>query len=423
MAKALLVALLLVAPFAASDKAAAEPCEESCLAPRVLASFLGSPGPRLDANDPLPPASTLLGNNADGTSWRITYFVAFYAGDEVVALSHAQIHLDAALRAYANQTSWGFASSDPDGILDITLDGCDCIFESMDANIHMFPRALDLLSFFPGLAYRSEAELAEIIIGHELFHHLQYGVQRWGMGDWLVEGMARFAETLSVPDGTFLPTTLTYVADDNGFNGFMRDPSRPLADGSYSWALVWGWLYAHEGGIALLNAVLEESAGVTGDPNIEGPAAIQRAMDRTPGGEHDTFEASYRAFARALLTGEGFVWGAPDGSGTHDWATYLDPVARSPPTAGPFQLLDWGIRVHDARPVAPPRSVIVAYAGAPVYAASLMTRTAGETMFRDAPPVSTAEPVDDAALLLVRLPAPVEDTTQLAGLYTVIVRY
>ncbi|HUR68796.1 MAG TPA: hypothetical protein VM370_06075 [Candidatus Thermoplasmatota archaeon] len=421
---ALALALVLLGLAPPASRADADRGGDACDTPAMISFLDGAHCERPAARSALTTlaAKTLMGTNADGTRWRVTYETGQYAS-EAEADAYAQMQLVAAMRAYANETAWGFASHDPDGILDVTLDGCDCIYASAEADIHLFPRPNDILPLLPGLAYRSESEMIEIIVGHELFHHMQFGLQQWRLGNWLVEGMARASETANVPDGTFLPTTLTYRRDDNGMNGFVNAPSRTIAQHSYDWSIVWGYLYAHEGGVALWKAVLEETATASGDANVAGPAAIQRAMDRVPGGEHATFAEAYAAFAEALVTHAGWTWGAPDGTGAHDWSTYFVALGRTNGAVLVYYTIPaWGIRFHDARPAAPGGDSTLAYAGQPFIRARLYTHAGGAAAMRDAEPMNAISGVDDAALLLVRTSVELQDGGGVYGIYSVIVR-
>lgn len=347
---------------------------------------------------------TLVGTAPDGKKWRITYFTQNYVSD-AEADRHAAMHLEGALAAYANETAWGLVSPDPDGTLDVTLDGCDCIFSGNNANIHMFPRAFDILPLLPGLNYREESEAAELIIGHEMFHHFQYGIMQWRFGGWVVEGMARFSETANVPDFTFLPSTLTFWPNANGMNGFLLAPSGGIGSHSYDWSLVWGYLYAHEGGMPLMVRALQEMATGGTFSETDGPAAIQRAMDAVPGGEHATFAEAYAAFAKSALTGEGFVWGAPDGSQVHDWATYFVPIARDGNAAGSTSATTWGIRVHNARP-GPAGAAIVA-ANVPLgLNAWIYTADGAGDHFGAVAPTNVIQGATDAALVIADVASP-----------------
>ncbi len=279
--------------------------------------------------DAIPSTKVIYGTNVDGTQWRVTYYPPRYSS-EAEADRHAQMHMRGALLAYAEGYGWGFRSADPDRVLDLTLDGCDCIYGGYQANVHMFPRANDILALLPGLAYRDEAELAQLIVGHELFHHFQYGIQQWRMGSWMTEGQARFSETVNVPDYTFLPTTLTYWEQyDNGMNGFLANPNRGVGSHSYDFSIVWGYLQAANGGMALVKAVLEESRVGGTNPDTDGVAAIDRALARFPARRHATFADAYVDFAKATFTHDGFTWGKADGTQAHDWSTHFRPTARS----------------------------------------------------------------------------------------------
>lgn len=358
--------------------------------------------------------------NADGTRWRVTYDPALYASGQDAEV-YATMHLEAAVRAYANQTSWGFVSFDPDGVLEIKLDGaCVCILAGDDADIHLKPRPNDLLPFFPGLGYRSEAEFAEILVSHELFHHFQYGLQRWQMGLWLLEGTARFSETIALPDGASFPSSMVYARTNNGMNGFLRNPARSIGQHTYDFSLVWGYLYAHDGGIALVKAVLEESADGGPSAEVDGVAAIDRALAGIPGREHATFAEAFEAFTDDVMLRRGFVWGAPSGEGLHDWMAYLDAPAREPSPIGRYPLPYWGFRVHDAAPTTPEGSALVSYVGA-FQRAMLMSESEGARTLAAARGANIVAGVDDAALFVLSTAPPPADAAGYPGSYVVAV--
>lgn len=358
----------------------------------------------------------LMGTNADGKKWRVTYFTQNYV-NEATADYHAQMHLTGALAAYANETAWGFVSPDPDGTLDLTLDGCDCIYGGNNANIHMFPRANDILPLLPGLNYREERETAQLIVGHELFHHMQYGIMQWRHGNWAIEGTARFQETVNVPDMAFLPTTLTYWPNLNGMNGFLLAPSGPISSHWYDWSIVWGYLYANEGGMPLIKAVLEEMATGGTYSEIDGPAAIQRAMDRVPGGTHQTFAEAYTAFAQDIFTHDNFVWGATDGTQVHDWSTYFVATKREFTATGSFNNVGWSIRAHNADPTNAAGAAVMAYTANPNLAAFAYSETGGVRTSTPALPVTALAGVDDAALIMVRANGPAIGENLASGSY------
>ncbi|MHB8604427.1 MAG: hypothetical protein ACYDCK_04160 [Thermoplasmatota archaeon] len=358
-------------------------------------------------------ADQLLGANADGSQWRINYFGA-------AELADAQIALAAAQSIYTTETGWGFASADPDRVLDITLDGCDCIYGGFNADIHIDPD-LGALASSLGLVYPSREAFTRIVIGHETFHHMQYSIQQWKLASGFIEGGARFSETVLEPDSAFGPSTIQYLPNINGFSNMMIAPNTPISGRLYDFGLVWGFLYSRDGGMAFIHRMYVETNNVGSNADTDGPKAIDNALAAMTNPTDATFQSAYNAYANHAYARD-FVWGDNSGGHAHNWGAYLPAITRTAPTggAGAFNTAPkvWGIIVGN---LGSGHDVVVAGAADPTILGTLATTTSGVASFQNASPGAAATGVDDAALLLVRGNAPnaaslpVAWPTQLAG--------
>ena len=90
------------------------------------------------------------------------------------------------------------------------------------------------------------------VIGHELFHHVQYAYIDFGdwrsWGGWTVEGTARLMEDKSFSDHDNIEENTFYIGEVNGYLG---DPNRTLTDLSYPAALFWNYLSEQLGSVLL----------------------------------------------------------------------------------------------------------------------------------------------------------------------------
>ncbi|WP_028645533.1 choice-of-anchor X domain-containing protein [Nocardioides sp. URHA0020] len=96
----------------------------------------------------------------------------------------------------------------------------------------------------PVANYRSSAEdCLRLVVGHELFHHIQY--ESIGFGNWStwgadpVEGTARVMQDKLYSDLDNNAGCITYLAQVNNYLG---DPSRTMWGLSYTTALFWNYL-------------------------------------------------------------------------------------------------------------------------------------------------------------------------------------
>lgn len=269
----------------------------------------------------------------DGKQFKLTYMTQNYASEaqaDQYALDYAAASL--AIWTIENQ-QWGFASADPDGTYDITMDGCSCIFAGNNVNIHVHAKLESLFTLFnPPLSYPTFQHFYRIVIGHEWHHHLQYSINQWALGNYLTEGGARFSETVFEPEGAHGPNTIQYLPNSNGFSNMMLTTNVAPTGRSYDLGLFWGFLHGANGGIATIKKVYQEARN-GGDLY----AVITRALATSPGA-HDSFEAVWREFAVSTYT-KNFTWGGQDGtSNARDWGLYL-PTARREAMDAPAPVL------------------------------------------------------------------------------------
>lgn len=293
---------------------------------------------------------TLLAANADGSQWKITYFTQNYAS-EAQADAYGAAYAQAAQDIHAIEVGqWGFSSVDLDNVYDITVDGCSCIFAGDNVNIHIHPKLEDLFALFnPPLQYPSNQHFYRSVIGHEWHHHLQWSIQEWALGDALIEGGARFAETVFEPEANHQPRSIHYLNNINGFSSMMSSPNTMISQRAYNFGLFYGFVYSVDGGIPLLKRIYEESLNVAGGDNTAIPDAVSRALDDFPG-PHDTFDEAYADFALQMYK-KSFVWAKADGADPRDWGLFLPPVSHvafslGQATAGAVNLLEANVNAR-----------------------------------------------------------------------------
>lgn len=359
----------------------------------------------------------LLVPNGDGTTWRFTYFTQNYAS-EAQADSYAAMYGDAGKAIYAVEVGqWGFASGDPDKVLDVTMDGCSCIFGGFNVNIHVHAKLEDLIRAL-NLQYPSNQHFYRIVIGHEWHHHLQYSINQWKLGSVLTEGGARFSETVFEPEGAFGPKTIQYLPNANGFSNVVLNTNLGLGSRTYDFGLFWGYLYSADGGITVLREVYEEANNVPGSSDLGVPQAVTRALKNVSEPLHDTFYEAYADFAVQMYK-KSFVWGKADGSEPRDWGLYLPAVRQQEfqqHAEGAANLWEGLVafngllfgRVQREDPL------LTHYAGDGALVARWVWTTPGAVMVRPAGLVYVLQdgPVLDASLVLLRGPAVPNDVGQ-----------
>ncbi len=251
----------------------------------------------------------------DGKSIRITYFLDRYDSVEE-AEEDADRNGEGGVLAYnLINDVWGFPSADPDGFLDITVNGCACISGGDQVAIRMPPNVMEWVNSI-GFSYTDPDEVAYLIIAHEFFHHFQYSMMQWNQANWVTEGTARFIETIIYPSETHQPGSIQYGGGLNGFPAVMENPHYRPQQHSYSYGLVWGHIYDHNGGVEFFKRLFEESAA---DPSF--PGFIDRALV-SMGGEHESFADALADIGERLVS-KSFEWDTWDGAETRDWGLYL----------------------------------------------------------------------------------------------------
>lgn len=284
---------------------------------------------------------TYEARNPDDTVWRVTYWSCDYESEEE-ALAYAAAYAAAGRYAYEVETlSWGFLPQDPDGILEIIVQGtsaytCFCL----DAVMWLPPR-LELFLADLGVAYGTIESAFRTVIGHEYHHHLQGAINptiRENGTRGLTEGAARFVETLLVPGPNHQPQSAMYAAPPGAsLRGMQTNPEVRLALRAYDAGLLWGHLYERRGGLPLIRALYEATIGlnVTADERV--PRLVEDALQSL--GAPLPFSDVQRDFAVDRYL-KAFNWTSPLEDGPRDWATFLPAVRRQTPEP----LLDGTIR-------------------------------------------------------------------------------
>jgi hypothetical protein len=187
------------------------------------------------------------------------------------------------------------------------------------------------------------ASAMRVVIGHELFHSLQWVLSRWFPPPfgWSVyrESQARLAQTLLDPATEHQPSshwygTIEAASVAQGVNYFQLHPSDGMCTQFYSYGHYWGQLFVDDGGMAAIRAVLAElgkevapgGLGVQCNHARLG-AAIDRALTALPGG-HATHAEALQDFGDAALRRD-FVWGTVDGLDPRSWGDHMLPLAHA----------------------------------------------------------------------------------------------
>jgi hypothetical protein len=321
----------------------------------------------------------------DGKNIRITYFTERYASDALAHEDADRNGMGGVLAYDLMNDVWGFPSADPDGFLDITVSGCACIFGGAQVNILMPPNVLQWVNAF-GFTYTDADEVAYLIIAHEFFHHFQWSTMQWNQGSWVVEGTARFIETILYPGQAHQPGSIQYAGGSNGFPYVMQNPDLPPQQHSYSYGLVWGHIYDMNGGVQFFKRLFEESAAGSAFPGF-----VDRAL-ASMGGAHATLGDALRDIGVRMVA-RSFEWETWDGSASYDWGVYLPAVKQEnlpgTPLGGTWEtsMQPYAMKFLRLPPTGPTGGVVIAVLGAPSVAAAVVTSAGGSY---------TNEPVSDA---------------------------
>lgn len=283
--------------------------------------------------------------NFDGTTWTVYYPTQGIADIPESAADLAIAARDGGVYAYQThvtkstapcagtmnpQTNWGFNSADPDCNLQVyvleprSLYCIACIVPGDDVRIYLSPAMVETLQafgWFTNPEKHTTTTITRVVMGHEHFHNLQYVIMQWQPRcDAVMEGQARFQETLTDPDASQDPSSPWYFDS----NYYQEKTNHALADQSYSAALYWGWFYANKGGIGAIKLVLEKMTSVT-DGRCE--FAISYAINMALGGQNGQTSLAGQTYIDHAINDfpetRQFSWSTPLGGSTNNWATYL----------------------------------------------------------------------------------------------------
>lgn len=344
----LAVAALLLAP-------PAVPSEGSDLSRAPLDETAGLfPG-----NGPLvvgpPPASlTTTSVNFDGTTWLVAYPSTILGEPGIPIHDLGRALAEGAASVYGEQVhhgisscagavnpaaNWGFRHRDDDCEIKIDVGWypagiCNAhpVGPPGDLRIDVGPilrECLYALGYYrdPGFTTRS---FARSVVGHEFFHILQ--LQNGGGAFWNAydEATARFIQTLLEPAFEAQASSLWYGLDGSttaGVNYLTRHPEIAMCSHSYDYALYWGYLYGHDGGMDLIRRVVQTIGSAGGlDCNVRLAQVIDGVLAEIPGG-HATHAAALADFAINLYEGD-FSWAPPRGGMPTDFGAHLLAVKR-----------------------------------------------------------------------------------------------
>lgn len=243
------------------------------------------------------------------------------------------------VKAYETQVgSWGFndfteADYDADGVAHLYINNGRDSFH-LDRGTNAYPdncrgsqgrnRVINIQANLEAALPNYHIGDFDYIVAHEHFHNLQFayygGRTHWGgNGDWYVEGMARFIQTVTNPQDNYVfgsTPSLFYASA----NKFMENPDRALTSFSYDYCLFWGYLYQHDNGFESLERVLREIRSAGDDPLTDGPEAVSKALSAV-GGDHDSMAEAYHDFETAVYLKD-FEWE------NYDWGEHLDDVVE-----------------------------------------------------------------------------------------------
>lgn len=357
--------------------------------------------------------ATALFPTHDGKEIRINYNPNSYP-DAIEAAEDVERNGVGGVLAYDTMNrDWGFPSDDPDNFLDITLDGCACIYGGNNVNIHMPPNLQAwIAAIIPGLWYPDEDGVVYDVIGHEFFHHFQYSIMEWNAQQYVIEGTARFIETAYTPEYSHVPGSLHWLNNINGFSYLASNPHLAPASHWYSYGLFWGHLYDTNGGVEIIKRVLEESAINNGLPGF-----IDRAL-LTDGVEHTSYVQALGDFG-ARLAARDMVWDRHDGSASYDWLAYAPQTPIAMPAVGNTgavatsswnpNVAAFALRIAEFGHAGATDTAVFAVASGPEFTGRLVSTTDGETTVTDVTgPGAAVDTASDTRMLVMArgLPSP-----------------
>jgi len=187
--------------------------------------------------------------------------------------------------------------------------------------------------------YSSAHALINVVVAHEFFHGIQYGYHPnhlaiWSnndAGDWIIEGQARFIQSVQYESEEFADAQHLYPRDANLY--LQQNLNSSLKANTYNYCIYWRFLYENYRSAttesdkvrilerALMEAASQEAAGR--DAVVGGELAMNTALSGG-GGVYNTFDASIDNFAKA-----NYILKLDDADPSQRYshvATYSDPA-------------------------------------------------------------------------------------------------
>lgn len=238
--------------------------------------------------------------------------------------------------------------------------GYNIVIDMSEDNDFVIRTSSDFIAAMRSFGYYADVvddqKIINVLMAHEVFHSIQWTTtdQAWYDGKWdnsYIEGQARLVQTAYDPE-TEARTTSTFYStledslrsDENGVNGFQKNPHKGICDYWYGSALYWGFLYAEEGGMPFIKRMLEEVPSLTSTGCYAyTDEAITDALVAL-GSTHSTQKDARINFGYSVLK-KNFTWGKPNGDNQTNWGTWLlDVDAPDYTGAASHEIGAWGLK-------------------------------------------------------------------------------
>ncbi len=223
----------------------------------------------------------------------------------------------------------------------------------------------------PSTGYKTSSEACiRLVIGHELFHHVQYAYITFGKwstwGATPVEGTARMMQDKMYTDLDGGAGCITYGSEANGYLG---NPNRNMWNLSYTSALFWQYMAEQLGttpgepvfGVDFIREFWENAQANNDSPDLIG--TVRQTISQFQPGRtledvfHDFTIANYAKSLNTAALPNASRYDYRDESDGTGW-TY-GAVAKAwtgniPPTKGPTadSVVEWGAKYYEATPSA-----------------------------------------------------------------------
>ena len=309
----------------------------------------------------------------DGAVWEVCYPDAGYVPFNVV--SAGTDALNSAVKAYnamvdankapcakgARQQALGFEILDWDCRFiivmlterDLVCEGCVVIRPPCapspcvsDGRIYLDPAFRETLrakQVYTDYSRHTRQSVADVVLAHEVFHLVQYGIlggNAFAYPRTLIEGTARFMETVLEPHVTFHQSSLFYHPGAEasktatgtlgaalkstimgGAQGYQKYPATDVCNLHYASAPIWGTLHQQEGASALKRAL---EAARTHAHNEDCHTILEHALKSgVSGTTAEVHELLVDASAGSYASR--FPWADKQGI-TFQWGTFLTPA-------------------------------------------------------------------------------------------------